>query len=48
MNLPFFAVQIGPDGEVDEASGGYFDLTDADALAALVDEALSAPGDIGR
>ena len=48
VNLPFFAVQISPGGEVDEASGGYFDLTDADALAALVDEALSAPGDIGE
>ena len=47
VQLPFFAVQLGPDGEIAEASGGYFDLTDAGALEALVDEARSSPGDIG-
>lgn len=47
VNLPFFAVQLGPNGEIASASGGYFDLTDAGTLAVLVDEALSSPGSIG-
>lgn len=47
VNLPFFAVQLGPDGEIASASGGYFDLTDAGTLSALVREALESPGSIG-
>ena len=47
VQLPFFAVLLGPDGEIAEASGGYFDLTDADALAALAAEAAGSPGEIG-
>ncbi len=47
VNLPFFTIQLGPDGEVSEAWGGYFDLTDLEALRALVAEALSSPGGVG-
>lgn len=47
VQLPFFAVLLGPDGEIAEASGGYFDLTDSGALEQLVAGAMSSPGDIG-
>ena len=47
VQLPFFAVLLGPDGGIAEAAGGYFDLTDAEALAELVSEAVGSPGDIG-
>ena len=47
VQLPFFAVLLGPDGEIAEASGGYFDLTDAEALAELVEDATGSPGEIG-
>lgn len=47
VQLPFFAVLLEPGGEIAETSGGYFDLTDAEALAELVDEAMSSPGEIG-
>ena len=39
VNLPFFVVLLGPDGEIAETTGGYFDLTDR--------EALDSPGGIG-
>ena len=47
VQLPFFAVLLGPDGGIAEAAGGYFDLTDTEALAELVSEAVGSPGDIG-
>ena len=47
VKLPFFIVQLGPDGAVTETYGGYFDLTDREALLALVDEALASPSGIG-
>ena len=46
VNLPFFVV-LGPDGEIAETTGGYFDLTDREALRSLVSEALDSPGGIG-
>ena len=47
VNLPFFVVLLGPDGEIAETTGGYFDLTDREALRSLVSEALDSPGGIG-
>lgn len=47
VNIPFFMVQLGPDGEVTETFGGYFDLTDKDAIHSLVLEAMDSPGGIG-
>ena len=47
VNIPFFMVQLGPNGEVLETYGGYFDLTDEDALHSLVHEAMDSPGGIG-
>ena len=47
VNLPFFVVLLGPDGEIAETTGGYFDLTYREALRSLVSEALDSPGSIG-
>lgn len=47
VNIPFFIVQLDPDGGVSETFGGYFDLTDEASLRTIVKEALSSPGGIG-
>ncbi len=40
VRLPYFALQIGPFGEVLAAGGGYFDLSDEDYLNEVIDAAL--------
>ena len=47
VNIPFFTVQIGPGGEIIDAFGGYYDLTDSTALSTIVRNALRSPGAIG-
>ncbi|MGN1004500.1 MAG: sensor histidine kinase [Oscillospiraceae bacterium] len=36
VRLPYFALQIGPGGDLVAAGGGYYDLTDADLLQDLI------------
>lgn len=47
VNIPFFTVQVGPGGEIIDAFGGYYDLTDSTALSTIVRNALRSPGAIG-
>lgn len=43
VRLPFFTLQLGPHGELLDASGGYYDLSD-DAFLAACQRALPALG----
>nr|WP_325194648.1 HAMP domain-containing sensor histidine kinase [uncultured Oscillibacter sp.] len=36
VHLPYFALQLGPGGDLEAAGGGYYDLTDSDMLRELV------------
>lgn len=47
VRLPFFTVQVGGQGELITAGGGYFDLSDKDYLQQIVDLALSADSESG-
>ena len=39
VRLPFFALQLGPDGDLLAKGGGYYDLSDAAFLDSLIDAA---------
>ena len=47
LRLPYFILQVEPDGTVSAFGGGYYDLSDEAFLQALADEAARAPEDIG-
>ena len=42
VRLPFFTVQVSRQGQLIEASGDYFDLTDRDSLQKIIDEAMAS------
>lgn len=42
IQLPFFVVQLGPNGEQEEVIGGYYDLSDEDAIDKLLETVLSS------
>lgn len=46
MRLPFFTLQLGPHGELLDASGGYYDLSDDAFLGGLAQppQAPQPPG----
>ena len=48
IRLPYFAVQIGIRGDMTAMGGGYFDLTDQNAIQEIVNAALTADRDIGK
>ncbi|WP_346704903.1 HAMP domain-containing sensor histidine kinase [uncultured Agathobaculum sp.] len=47
VRLPFFALQLGPDGDLLAKGGGYYDLSDAAFLDSLIDAAFSTPKQFG-
>lgn len=47
VRLPFFTLQLGPQGELVAAGGGYYDLSDDDFLDSLIIQAFSSPGRLG-
>ena len=47
VRLPFFALQLGPDGDLLAKGGGYYDLSDAAFLDNLIDAAFSTPKQFG-
>ncbi len=47
VRLPYFALQIGPFGEVLASGGGYFDLSDEAYLQEVIGAALQAGGSSG-
>ena len=42
IQLPFFVVQLGPNGDQEEVIGGYYDLSDEDAIDKLLETVLSS------
>ena len=48
VRLPFFTVQISSRGELINANGGYFDLTDREYIQEIVDAALSSDRETGK
>ena len=47
VRLPFFTVQISSRGELINASGGYFDLSDREYIQEIVNAALLSEGETG-
>ncbi|MGN0266711.1 MAG: sensor histidine kinase [Lachnospiraceae bacterium] len=47
LKLPFFTLQLGMDGELISAGGGYYDLSDQDFLNNLIDESTKNRNEIG-
>lgn len=47
IRLPYFMLQIGRNGELVTAGGGYYDLSDEDFLRALMDAAFAQRGQTG-
>lgn len=47
VRLPFFALQLGPRGELVATGGGYYDLSDDDFLHRLIDAAYTSPRNLG-
>ena len=47
VRLPYFALQIGPFGEVVASGGGYFDLSDTEFLQEVIGAAIRDGGDTG-
>lgn len=47
VRLHYFMLQIEPDGELEAAGGGYYDLSDEEFLKGLVKEALDSRKDLG-
>ena len=43
VRLPFFTLQLGPHGELLDASGGYYDLSDDAFLGGLAQAAAASP-----
>lgn len=48
VRLPFFTVQISTRGEIINASGGYFDLSDKAYIQTIVNAALRSEGETGE
>ena len=47
VRLPFFALQLGPDGDLLAKGGGYYALSDAAFLDSLIDAAFSTAKQFG-
>ena len=47
VRLPFFTLQLGPHGELLDASGGYYDLSDDAFLGGLAQAAAASPRRLG-
>lgn len=47
VRLPFFALRLGPNGDLLSTGGGYYDLSDAAFLDSLVDATFSTPKQFG-
>lgn len=47
LHLPYFALQLSPQGSLITANGTYYDLSDESFLESVVDAALSVPGSVG-
>lgn len=47
VRLPFFTIQLGLQGEVTATGGGYYDLSDAAFLEALIQRTLASPRPLG-
>lgn len=47
VKLPFFALQLGPHGELVATGGGYYDLSDREFLNSLIERAFSSPKKLG-
>ena len=48
VRLPFFTIQVSRQGELLEASGDYFDLTDRESLQIIIDEAMASDSKSGE
>lgn len=48
VRLPFFTVQLDPRGELLDAAGDYFDLSDRDSIQKIIDEALLSDRQSGK
>ncbi|NBH36064.1 sensor histidine kinase [Clostridiaceae bacterium] len=47
LHLPYFVLQLSPQGRLITASGAYYDLSDEAFLENVIEDALSVPGFIG-
>lgn len=47
VRLPFFALRLGPNGDLLATGGGYYDLSDAAFLDSLIDATFSTPKQFG-
>lgn len=47
LHLPYFVLQLSPQGSLITANGAYYDLSDESFLESVVDAALSVPGSVG-
>ncbi len=47
VQLPYFALQIGPFGDLIAVGGGYFDLSDTEFLNEVINAAISDGGESG-
>ena len=47
VRLPFFSLQLGPQGEVTAAGGSYYDLSDTAFLEDLVQMTSASPRNFG-
>ena len=47
VRLPFFSLRLGPHGELLEAGGGYYDLSDGAFLNQLISKAYASPKKLG-
>ncbi len=47
IQLPYFVLQLGRSGELVAVSGGYYDLSDQDFLAKIIESAISTGKSIG-
>lgn len=47
VRLPYFTIQLGPQGEVVATGGGYYDLSDEAFLADLIDAAFASSKTFG-
>ena len=47
VQLPYFVLQLGRSGDLIAVSGGYYDLSDQEFLAKIIDEAISSGKSLG-
>ena len=47
VRLPYFAVEVNPQGDVTAAGGGYFDLSDRELILRITEAALRSPYETG-